>query len=122
MANEESNEKVVAVEINNNNNHKDDNKDAQVNNVKQAIVINKEPRKMINEWLNRLFKVKITDGRIIQGIFLCTDKHSNVILGSCQEYIGSSEKNQESRTIGLCMVPGNQIVSVEIDVHNKLII
>ena len=45
-------------------------------------------RKLIRSWLNRSMKVKITDGRTVIGIFLCTDKHSNLILGSCHEYFG----------------------------------
>ncbi len=44
----------------------------------------------IKKWLNKSMKVKITDGRVLVGVFLCTDKHSNIILGSCLEYIDSS--------------------------------
>ncbi len=51
---------------------------------------NCEKRKLIRTWLNHSMKVKITDGRTIIGIFLCTDKHSNLILGSCHEYFDIS--------------------------------
>lgn len=43
----------------------------------------------LSQWLNRNMKVKITDGRTLIGIFLCTDKDQNIILGSCQEYINT---------------------------------
>jgi hypothetical protein len=43
----------------------------------------------IRKWLNKSMRVKITDGRVLVGVFLCTDKHSNIILGSCLEYIDS---------------------------------
>lgn len=47
-----------------------------------------------NEWLksllNKSMKVKITDGRVLIGIFLCTDKDSNIVLGSCREYTSLS--------------------------------
>jgi uncharacterized protein YfdQ (DUF2303 family) len=43
-------------------------------------------RDFIKKLLNRNMKVKITDGRIIIGNFVCTDKHSNLILGCCQEF------------------------------------
>lgn len=49
-------------------------------------------RKIIRSWLNRTMKVQITDGRTVIGIFLCTDKHSNLILGSCKEYFGAVGK------------------------------
>ena len=32
-------------------------------------------------------KIKLTDGRVLIGIFLCTDKDANVILGTCDEYL-----------------------------------
>lgn len=47
-----------------------------------------------NEWLksllNKNLRVKITDGRVLIGIFLCTDKDSNIVLGSCKEYTSLS--------------------------------
>lgn len=59
---------------------------------KQAGTFNEdcEKRKLIRSWLNRSMKVKITDGRTVIGVFLCTDKHSNLILGSCHEYFDIS--------------------------------
>jgi small nuclear ribonucleoprotein (snRNP)-like protein len=51
---------------------------------------NSESRNKIRQWLNRSMKIKITDGRYVIGTFLCTDKHSNIILGSCQEFIDST--------------------------------
>ena len=44
----------------------------------------------LSKWLNRNMRVKITDGRTLVGIFLCTDKDQNIILGSCQEFINST--------------------------------
>ena len=32
-------------------------------------------------------KITMTDGRTLIGMFLCTDRSCNVILGSCQEYL-----------------------------------
>jgi hypothetical protein len=29
----------------------------------------------------------MTDGRVLVGVFLCTDRDGNVILGSCNEYL-----------------------------------
>lgn len=43
-------------------------------------------RQLLSKWLNKTLKVQITDGRTLIGIFLCTDKNSNIVLGSCKEY------------------------------------
>ena len=86
--------------------------------------------------LNKLMKIKLSDGRILIGVFLCTDRDSNVILGSCSEYVvdqGNNEEkpantdnaledseidptlNIEPRILGLAMVPGKHIVSIHLD-------
>ena len=53
------------------------------------------------------------------GIFLCTDKDANVIMGSCTESMGSEEEedkdNADPRVLGLAMVPGKHIVSIHVD-------
>ncbi len=43
-------------------------------------------RVQLRKLLNHVMKVKITDGRVVIGVFLCTDKHSNIILSSCHEF------------------------------------
>lgn len=55
----------------------------------------------------------MTDGRVLTGAFLCTDRDANVILGSCSEYL--SEEHTEARALGLVMVPGRHIVSIHLD-------
>ncbi len=77
-------------------------------------------RKMFELWLNKSMRVKMTDGRTLTGVFLCTDKDSNVILGSCHEYLNLSEENsveEEPRILGLAMIPGHHIVTIEVDVN-----
>ena len=54
------------------------------------------------------------------GIFLCTDKDANVIMGSCTESMGTEEEDSaatavEPRVLGLAMVPGKHIVSIHVD-------
>lgn len=66
-------------------------------------------------------KVEMTDGRILTGVFLCTDRDRNIILGATNEYLKSSDdKNEpdftkEGRNLGLSMIPGHCIVSICID-------
>lgn len=62
----------------------------------------------------------MSDGRILIGIFLCTDRDRNIILGSCAEYLppknpGETEPPEQPRALGLVMVPGKHIVSIHLD-------
>ncbi|KAL9970322.1 hypothetical protein ACROYT_G022677 [Oculina patagonica] len=74
-----------------------------------------EKRKLLESWLNKIMRIKISDGRTLIGSFLCTDQDRNIILGSCQEFVGSSDEKEEPRILGLAMVPGKHIVSIEVD-------
>ncbi len=92
-------------------------------------------RKVLEKWLNKNMKIKMSDSRTIVGNFLCTDRHLNIILGSSLEYLKDgeysseffifllfsnslsflSEENEEPRMLGLAMIPGEHIVSIHID-------
>lgn len=69
-------------------------------------------KKKLRSWLNRYLRIKMTDGRILTGAFLCTDRDANVILGLCSEYLS---ENSEARALGLVMVPGRHIVTIHLD-------
>uniref|UniRef100_A0A194ANC0 Putative N-alpha-acetyltransferase 38, NatC auxiliary subunit-like protein n=1 Tax=Pinctada fucata TaxID=50426 RepID=A0A194ANC0_PINFU len=76
-----------------------------------------EGKKKLSKWLNKSMKIQMTDGRTLIGVFLCTDRDRNVILGSCEEYLrppGTGEK-EEPRMLGLAMIPGHHIVSISVD-------
>ena len=73
-----------------------------------------EGRRNLTSWLNKNMKIKLTDGRVLIGIFLCTDKDANVILGTCAEYL-LEDKSCEPRMLGLAMVPGRHIVTIHVD-------
>ncbi|CAG9840019.1 unnamed protein product [Diabrotica balteata] len=74
---------------------------------------------LLRSWLNTSLTVEMTDGRILIGVFLCTDRDANIILGSCSEYLpfenNSKITNEEPRMLGLVMVPGKHIVSIILD-------
>jgi small nuclear ribonucleoprotein (snRNP)-like protein len=82
-------------------------------------------RQLLSTYLNKNMKIKLTDGRILLGIFLCTDKDVNVILGTCAEYLSdeSAERalntnhssDSEPRMLGLAMVPGRHILTIHVD-------
>lgn len=60
-------------------------------------------RAKLQLWLYRSMRIVMTDGRILIGIFLCTDSDANVILGVCSEY---TKNGGDERMLGLVMVPG----------------
>lgn len=74
-------------------------------------------RQKLKSWLNKNLKIEMTDGRVLVGVFLCTDRDANVILGSCSEYLQPEEGGgiEEPRVLGLVMVPGRHIVSIHLD-------
>ncbi|XP_071858354.1 LSMD1 domain-containing protein Sbat [Bombus fervidus] len=80
----------------------------------EAVNTEESPAKQkLRGWLNRNLRIKMTDGRILIGAFLCTDRDANVILGSCSEFL--SEDHTEARTLGLVMIPGRHIVTIHLD-------
>lgn len=60
-------------------------------------------RAKLQLWLYRSLRIVMTDGRILVGIFLCTDSAANVILGVCSEF---TKNGADERLLGLVMVPG----------------
>jgi len=74
--------------------------------------------KLLRSMLNKNIKMKMSDGRILVGIFLCTDRAGNVIIGSCNEYTTDPDAEdacEEPRVLGLAMVPGQHICQIFID-------
>uniref|UniRef100_A0A2R8ZVV4 N-alpha-acetyltransferase 38, NatC auxiliary subunit n=1 Tax=Pan paniscus TaxID=9597 RepID=A0A2R8ZVV4_PANPA len=78
-------------------------------------------RQQLEALLNKTMRIRMTDGRTLVGCFLCTDRDCNVILGSAQEawlqplFLGAhSFSAGEPRVLGLAMVPGHHIVSIEV--------
>jgi len=73
----------------------------------------------LRSWLNKTLKIKMSDGRTLTGVFLCTDQDANIILGSCSEYLPPDPNiiNEDPRMLGLVMIPGKHIVTVHIDMN-----
>ena len=58
----------------------------------QQICEKTKERTYLENLLNKTLKIEISDGRTLIGSFLCTDKDRNVVLGSCQEFVGDPGK------------------------------
>ena len=64
-------------------------------------------KQRLRRLLNRNMKITMTDGRTLIGMFLCTDRSCNVILGSCQEYLNyelveAQQKRQQLQQKSVC--------------------
>ncbi|XP_072259136.1 N-alpha-acetyltransferase 38, NatC auxiliary subunit [Pyxicephalus adspersus] len=77
-------------------------------------------RHKLESLLNRNMRIEMTDGRSLIGCFLCTDRDCNVILGSAQEFLRPSDTFpvREPRVLGLAMVPGHHIVSIQVELES----
>ncbi|NP_001084541.1 N-alpha-acetyltransferase 38-B, NatC auxiliary subunit [Xenopus laevis] len=78
-------------------------------------------RHKLESLLNRNMRIQMTDGRSLIGCFLCTDRDCNVILGSAQEFLRPSDsfRIREPRVLGLAMVPGHHIVSIQVELETS---
>jgi len=74
-------------------------------------------RLRLESYLNKTVRVVMTDRRTLIGVFWCTDREANVILGNCMEHMPPREdgSQDEPRPLGLAMIPGRHIVSMHID-------
>lgn len=92
--------------------YKDQNELDQERQAIEKAVLNKQispSRARLQLWLYRAMRIVITDGRILIGVFLCTDSKANIILGVCTEY---TRNDGGERMIGLVMVPGTLAQSI----------
>jgi small nuclear ribonucleoprotein (snRNP)-like protein len=69
-------------------------------------------RQKLRSWLNKNLKIEMTDGRVLVGIFLCTDRDANVILGSCSEYLQPDGKLHIGYTLCTVTYSGMNIQKV----------
>ncbi|XP_030018826.1 N-alpha-acetyltransferase 38, NatC auxiliary subunit-like [Sphaeramia orbicularis] len=76
-----------------------------------------QARQKLEGLLNKNMRIRMTDGRTLVGLFLCTDRDCNVILGSAQEFLKSTDtfSQGEPRVLGLAMIPGHHVVSIEVE-------
>jgi small nuclear ribonucleoprotein (snRNP)-like protein len=62
-------------------------------------------RAFLKKYLNKTMRVKITDGRILIGTYLCTDKDANIVLGACKEY-----QNSDSTSLSFFILISIQVI------------
>ncbi|OBZ81335.1 N-alpha-acetyltransferase 38, NatC auxiliary subunit [Choanephora cucurbitarum] len=72
------------------------------------MVADTENIRKLESYLNFKSRVRISDGRVFIGTFVCIDKDKNIILAHTEEFRGN-----EKRLVGLVMIPGKHLVKVE---------
>lgn len=60
------------------------------------------------------------DGRKLIGLFLCTDRDANIILGMCSEFRPNSDNESDARNLGLVIIKKNAIRKIEVDVYGDI--
>nr|CAD2154822.1 unnamed protein product [Meloidogyne enterolobii] len=92
--------KVKMVDTNNNNNSQLDQEESLTTSASlpdTKFVTNKE--RQIYGWIDQILRIELIDGRVYQGILLCVDNQSNIILGDSREYwIKSVKKDKISQS------------------------
>lgn len=73
----------------------------------------------LKAYLGNTIRIRISDGRVIEGIFDCMDKDLNFILSSAVEYHNAqsddfSKPHESSRNLGMAMIPGPHVVSCKV--------
>ena len=48
-------------------------------------------KRLLTSYLNKRMRIAISDGRVIDGNFLCTDKDCNIVLSNCEEFLSKEE-------------------------------
>ncbi|CAJ0963451.1 unnamed protein product, partial [Mesorhabditis belari] len=49
----------------------------------------------VERWLGKILQIELVDGRLIQGRFVCTDNHPNIILAGAEERWSEQESSSE---------------------------
>ncbi|KAH8245272.1 hypothetical protein KR032_007684, partial [Drosophila birchii] len=70
-------------------------------------------RSSLQQWLGRPMRLKITDGRILVGLFACTDRDVNILMTNCKSYC--EKEGEDSQYMGTVLVASKHIVSICVD-------
>ena len=50
---------------------------------------------LLTGYLNERMRVTISDGRVIDGRLICTDRDCNLVLSNCEEFLSQEEMSKD---------------------------
>lgn len=87
-----------------------------IQNAKEQQEQLSEGRENIKRWLGRMVRVTLQNKLTLVGIFSCTDRNQNLVLANCDTF---TPDDFEPTSYGTVMVPGDQIISFEVDMPDE---
>ncbi|KAL7739806.1 hypothetical protein ACLKA6_018051 [Drosophila palustris] len=73
-------------------------------------------RQNLKKWLGRMVRVTLRNKLVLVGIFSCTDHDQNLVIANCDQFMPDDE---QPISYGNVMVPGNQILTFEVDMPKE---
>ncbi|KAG6816418.1 hypothetical protein H0H87_006155 [Tephrocybe sp. NHM501043] len=73
----------------------------------------------LEDLLQQVLRVTITDGRIFLGTFAGTDQPLNLLLVNAEEFRLGTEENPDGRYIGQIVIPWKLVVKVEAETQKE---
>lgn len=52
---------------------------------------------LLSSYLNERMRVTISDGRVIDGRLICTDRDCNLVLSNCEEFLSQEEMSKKEK-------------------------
>ena len=52
---------------------------------------------LLTNYLNERMRVTISDGRVIDGRLICTDRDCNLVLSNCEEFLSQEEMSENKK-------------------------
>lgn len=56
-------------------------------------------RDLLRGYLNRRLRIVLSDGRVVDGNFLCTDSECNIVIGDCEEFLCQADVGEQNNQI-----------------------
>ena len=59
------------------------------------VMDGEESRDLLRCHLNRRLRLVLSDGRVVDGNFLCTDSECNIVIGDCEEFLCQADVGKQ---------------------------